>query len=139
MSASEQNLTTDDQPEPADANRRLMLEFWEAAERKDFDAVRRLAQPDVTMEWPQSGERFRGRDNVIAAMQATDEKPEMAGEPRIVGSGDLWVAIAPLRYGEEIYQYVGVFELRDGLIQRSTELYGPPFPAPDSRAPFAER
>lgn len=119
-------------------NRAVMERFWEAAERRDVEELAALASPDIVMTWPQSGERFTGRDNALGALQATEEKPEMAGEPELLGSGDVWVARLPLRYGSEIYHYVGIFELRDGLISRTTEYFGAPFPAPESRARFAD-
>lgn len=119
-------------------NREVLLRFWELAEQKDWDAASLLVHPDVTMSWPQSGERFTGRDNALAAMRATEEKPEMAGEPRIVGSGDVWVTAVPLRYGDEVYHYVGVFELENGVIRRTTEYFGAPFPPQAARARFAD-
>lgn len=122
----------------ADGNRQLMMEFWEAAERRDVQALARMVHPDVVMSWPQSGERFTGLENAIGALQAQEQPPELAGEPRLLGSGDLWVSLVPLRYGTDIYHYVGVFELQDGLVRRSTELFGAPFPAQPGRARFAD-
>jgi hypothetical protein len=112
--------------------------FLAAAERRDLAAVARYVHQDVVMEWPQSGERFTGRENAIGAVGATEEKPVLAGEPRIVGEGDTWVLTMPLRYGTETYHYVGVFELEDGLIRHSTEYFGAPFPPQETRARYAD-
>lgn len=132
-------MNTVKDPEPAtDHNHQVMMEFWGAAERRDVDTLSRLVHPDVVMSWPQSGERFSGRDNAIGALQAQEEPPEVAGEPRLLGCGDVWVSMVPLRYGADVYQYVGVFELVDGLVQRTTELFGAPFPANPARARFAD-
>ncbi|MEO5919467.1 MAG: nuclear transport factor 2 family protein, partial [Candidatus Limnocylindrales bacterium] len=89
--------------------------------------------------WPQSGERFRGRDNALAAGRTQPEMPTPAGELLLLGCGDVWVSMVPLRYREEVHHDVGVFELRDGLIARTTEYFGAPFPAPEARARFTER
>jgi hypothetical protein len=113
--------------------------FMEAVERGDFETVTSLAAEDIVMEWPQSGERFRGRENALGAVSAQTEKPEIAGEPRLVGSGDVWVIMMPLRYGEEIHHYVGVFELEGGKIRRTTEYFGAPFPAQEFRAQYVDR
>ncbi len=91
---------------------------------------------DIEAFWPQSGERLIGPDNAIAAQLATEVKPVPAGEPRIVGHGDTWVMMLPLRYGEDVYHYVGAFELRGGLIHRTTEYFGAPFPPQPSRAAY---
>ena len=121
-----------------DRGREVMERFLAAADAKDFEGMASLAHDDLVMEWPQSGERFVGREKALAAFTATEEKPDIAGEPQVVGSDDLWVIRMPVRYGEDIYHYVGVFELQDGLIRRSTEFFGAPFPANPARAAYAE-
>jgi hypothetical protein len=113
--------------------------FLEAVERGDTDAMASLVHPDLVMHWPQSGERFRGVENALGALNAQTEKPEIAGEPRVVGAGDVWVMMMPLRYGEEIHHYVGVFELDGAKIRRTTEFFGAPFPAQEFRAQFTDR
>jgi hypothetical protein len=121
----------------ANDGRGILEQFLAAAERRDHAAMANLAHPEIEMTWPQSGERFVGRDNALGALLATEEKPEIAGEPRIVGEGTTWVMTMPLRYGTEIAHYVGVFEMDGGLVRRATEYFGAPFPAPDARARFA--
>ncbi len=122
------------------ANGREILErIIDATERRDPEALRPLMHPEIVGEWPQSGERFRGPDNAVGAMTATETKPEVAGEPRIIGSGDLWVMMLPLRYGTDPYHYVGVFELDGDRLRHVTEYFGAPFPAQEARAKFADR
>jgi len=125
--------------EAGESGKSVLMRFLEASERGDREAMASLAHEDVLMEWPQSGERFRGRENALAAMAATEVKPEPAGEPRIVGAGSAWMLMMPLRYGDETYHYVGVFEIEGGKIKRSTEYFGAPFPPQEGRARFAER
>jgi len=134
-----QGSVVDMEREGGETGRSVVMRFFEASERGDREAMAGLAHDDVLMEWPQSGERFRGRDNAFAAMESTEVKPEPAGEPRIVGEGNVWVLMMPLRYGEEIHHYVGVFEIDGGRIRRSTEYFGAPFPAQAGRARYAER
>jgi ketosteroid isomerase-like protein len=122
-----------------DANRELVERFFAASERGERDALLTMLDPDVVMAWPQSGERFRGPDNMLAAMAAVEVKPEFAGTPRLIGSGDVWVLMVPLRYGEDVLEYVAVLELADGRIRRATGYWGAPFPAQDARARFVER
>jgi ketosteroid isomerase-like protein len=121
------------------ANRELVERFFAASERGDRDEVGTLIDDDMVMEWPQSGERFRGRDAVLAAMAAVEVKPQFAGEPRLVGSGPLWVLMVPLRYGDDVLHYVAVLELADGRIRRGTGYWGAPFPAQASRAAYLDR
>lgn len=120
------------------ANRDVVERFFAASERGDIDEISRLTDDDMVMAWPQSGEQFSGRANVLAAMGAVEVKPEFAGEPRLIGSGDVWVMMVPLRYGDDILQYVAVLELEGGRIRHATGYWGAPFPAQPSRAPFAD-
>jgi hypothetical protein len=98
-----------------------------------------MVDDQMVMEWPQSGERFRGRENVLAAMAAVEVKPQFAGSPRLAGSGHIWVLMVPLRYGEDVLQYVAILELEEGRIRRATGYWGAPFPAQDARAAFIDR
>jgi hypothetical protein len=131
----------DDLPDVTDedrANRELVERFFAASERGDMAAVAAMVDDDMVMEWPQSGERFRGRDNVLGAMAAVEVKPQFAGAPRLIGSGPLWVLMVPLRYGDDVLQYVAVLELERGRIRQATGYWGAPFPAQGSRAAFTE-
>ena len=114
----------------------VIQRLFELTEARDVPGLRALVHDDMEAFWPQSGERLIGPDNAIAAQLATEVKPVPAGEPRIVGEGASWVMMVPLRYGEDVYHYVGVFELRDGLIYRTTEYFGAPFAPQASRAAY---
>ncbi len=61
--------------EPDDANRELVERFFAASERGDVAAHEAMIDDQMVMEWPQSGERFRGRENVLGAMGAVEVKP----------------------------------------------------------------
>jgi ketosteroid isomerase-like protein len=121
-----------------DRNRELVEAFFAASGRHDLDAVEGMLHEDFVMAWPQSGETFSGRTNAVGAMKAQQMVPEIVGEPRIVGDGTVWVGMMPLRYGEDIFHYVGILELEGGRIRRGTGYFGAPFPAQDYRAEFAE-
>lgn len=117
----------------------VIQQLFGALESGDMEAAKALVHEDFVMEWPQSGERFRGRDNALGALSVQADRPEAEGEPQIVGSGDVWVMQMRLRYASGLNHYVGVFELRDGKLARSTEYFGTPFPPQDARARFAEK
>jgi hypothetical protein len=117
-----------------------IMRLFEAMDHRDEAALAALVTDDFTMTWPQSGERFRGRENALAALSVQDDVPTPAGEPRIVGGGDTWVVMMPLQYPEAgAVHYIGVFELRDGLVRASTEYFGSPFPAKPERARYTEQ
>src|SRR5262245_48126536 len=105
--------------------------------------VYELSADDVTQEWPQSGERISGRDNVKAI---NDHYPEMTGLTptlslrRVSGEGAHWVVEGTIDYGDGTpVSYVGVTELRDRKIAAITEYFGNPFEAPAWRARWVDR
>jgi ketosteroid isomerase-like protein len=120
-------------------NRALVEGFFAASERGDLAAMTAMVDAEMVMIWPQSGERFRGRENVLAAMAAVEVKPQFAGSPRLIGSGHVWVLMVPLRYGEDVLDYVAIIEVENGRIRQATGYWGAPFPAQPMRAPFVDR
>ncbi len=118
----------DDEPLDSDerdhANRELVERFFAASERGDLAALETMVDDRMVMEWPQSGERFQGRENVLGAMAAVEVRPQFAGSPRLIGSGPLWVLMVPLRYGEDVLQYVAILELERGRIRRGHRVLG---------------
>ncbi len=44
-------------------NREIVETFWVTMGTNDFVAVANLLHDDYILEWPQSGERIRGREN----------------------------------------------------------------------------
>lgn len=92
---------------------------------------------DYVAEFPQSGERFRGRDNMRAMRRAYPDPPTIRLR-RLLGGGDLWIAETTADYGGRVYHGVSILELRDGTVVRETNYYAEPFPAPDWRAPWVE-
>ena len=121
------------------ANRKLVERFFAASERGDGAELATMVDDQMVMVWPQSGERFRGRENVLGAMGAVEVKPQFAGSPRLIGSGHVWVLMVPLRYGDDVLDYVAILELENGRIRQATGYWGAPFPAQDARAPFVDR
>jgi ketosteroid isomerase-like protein len=117
----------------------VIRQFFDAMASGNMEAAKALAHEDFVMEWPQSGERFRGRENAFGAMSVQADRPETEGEPRIVGSGDVWVAQMRLRYASGVSYYVAVLELRGEKVARGTGYFASPFPAQQYRARFAEK
>jgi ketosteroid isomerase-like protein len=47
--------------------------YWDRVQARDWPAVRALLAPEVVLEWPASGERFRGPEALVAV---NSEYPE---------------------------------------------------------------
>lgn len=102
-----------------------------------------MASEDMVQEWPQSGERIRGRDNIIAVNEhyegATGSAPKMTLR-RIVRPGQAWVAEGTIDYGDGTpVSLVSILETdADGKITRETDYFANPFEAPEWRRQWVE-
>ena len=121
-----------------DARTRARLEqHWEASERGDIVTEHAIYAEDGILDYPQSGERFRGRAKIQA--QRT-EHPAVRHFTvlRIRGGGDLWVSEVVISYDGVPTYSVSIMELTGDLVTHETQYFADPFPAPASRAALAE-
>lgn len=137
--------------------RRAMQVLGEIIGRQEWDRLPEILHDDVVFEYPQSGERFRGIDNVKAQFEnypdldpGGSQLTEIIGEEayaltpsytviRVEGSGTQGTAVIRVRYPDDSWWWaVNLFEVRDGRIFRSRSYFAPDFEAPEWRAPFRE-
>jgi hypothetical protein len=117
--------------------RASIQEHWEASERGDVDVEHAIYAQDAILDYPQSGERFRGRPTIQA---------QRGGHPadrhftirRILGGGDLWVSECVITYDGVPTNSVSVMEISNGLVTHETQYFADPFPASPDRAALAE-
>jgi hypothetical protein len=70
---------------------------------------------DYTMEMPQSGERFRGRENMRAFQEAHPTPPSSLQVRRVLVKEGLWVVEGVIDYGDgRVFEVVVISELREG-------------------------
>jgi hypothetical protein len=94
---------------------------------------------DALLEFPQSGERFRGKENFSTWR---GEYPlETYFELRSVrGEGDTWIIEGQAGYeGGDPMPFVDILHFRGDLIDRETIYLGGAFPPAEDRAKFAEQ
>src|ERR1700748_2936833 len=121
-----------------DATIRAALDrHWAASDGHDFETERNIYHGDAVLEYPQSGERIRGRRNIQASRTAQPNKKRFTVR-RIVGAGDLWVSEFTLTYDGQPSYTVSIMEFRDGKVARETQYFGDPFAPGPSRAQWVE-
>ena len=100
-----------------------------------------VRHPDgYVMEMPQSGERFRGRENMRAFQEAYPTRPPSIRLRRVLVKEGLWVVEGIADYsGGHVYDIVLILELRDGKMWRDRWYFAEPFEAPEWRAQWVER
>jgi SnoaL-like domain len=112
-------------------------EHWKASERGDGDTEHAIYADDAILDYPQSGERFRGR-STIEAQRGGNPAERHFRILRIRGGGDLWVSEVVITYDGAPTYSVSIMEFADGAVTRETQYFADPFPAPASRAALAE-
>lgn len=120
----------------ADIRARL-LEHWEASERGDSDSEHAIYAADAILDYPQSGERFRGRSKIQAQRGEHPAERHFAVR-RILGVGDVWVSECVITYDGVPTYSLSIMEITDGLVTHETQYFADPFPAPAARAALAE-
>jgi ketosteroid isomerase-like protein len=118
--------------------REALNRHWAASDANDFDAEHEIYREDAVLEYPQSGERIRGRHN-IQASRAAQPNAKRFTVRRIVGAGDLWVTEFILSYDGRPSYTVSVMEFRDGKVARETQYFADPIEPGPSRAQSVER
>jgi len=110
---------------------------WAASAAGDIEAEHEIYHDDVLVEYPQSGERIRGRHNIQALR---GHHPAKLGFTirRILGSGDLWITEYVLSYNEQPTQTVSIMEFCDGKVAHETQYFADPFEPPAWRAQWVE-
>jgi len=118
---------------------RLALErHFSASDAGDFEAEHEIYHEDAVLEYPQSGERIRGRHNIQESRTLQPNKKRFTVR-RIIGSGDLWVTEFILSYDEKPSYAVSIMEFRDLLVVNETQYFADRFEPAPSRAHLIEQ
>jgi hypothetical protein len=121
-----------------DARARAAIEeHWRASERGDPETEEAIYAAEAILDYPQSGERFRGRATITA---------QRGGHPaarhftvlRIAGSGNLWVSECVITYDGVPTYSVSIMEFSDEHVVHETQYFADPFNASEWRAALAE-
>ena len=118
--------------------RAALDEHWAASDANDFETEHRIYLDDAVLDYPQSGERTRGRTN-IQKQRASQPNKKRFSIRRIIGSGDLWVTEFILMYDAKPSYTVSIMEFRGDKVARETQYFADPFAAPAWRAQLVER
>ena len=118
--------------------RAALDQHWAASDANDLEMGHRIYHEDAVLDYPQSGERTRGRSN-IQGQRASQPSNKRFSIRRIIGSGDLWVTEFILTYDSKPSYTVSIMEFTGVKVARETQYFADPFPAPAFRAKWVER
>jgi hypothetical protein len=117
--------------------RAALVEHWQASERGDIEVEHAIYSADAILDYPQSGERFRGRD-AISAQRGAHPANRHFTVLRIVGGGDLWVSECIITYDRVPSYSVSITEFANGSVVHETQYFANAFGAPKWRTALAE-
>jgi hypothetical protein len=118
--------------------RTALERHWEASDAGNFKVEHEIYREDAVLDYPQSGERIRGRHNIQESRFVQPNKKRFTVR-RIIGSGDLWVSEFILSYDGKPSYTVSIMEFREGLVAHETQYFADPFDPAPSRARLVER
>jgi hypothetical protein len=116
----------------------FLTELYSLLSAEAEDLIR---HDEYTMEWPQSGERLRGRQKMKAFTESNAGLRPPRWPRRVLVREGLWVVEASVDYGSggRDLDFVLILELREGKIFKETRYYAEPFEAKEERAQWFER
>ena len=120
------------------AVRTALERHWDASDAGDFEVEHEIYREDAVLEYPQSGERFRGRHNIQESRCVQPNKKRFTVR-RIIGSRDLWVTEFILSYDGVPSYAVSIMEFREGFVANETQYFADRFEPAPSRAHLRER
>jgi hypothetical protein len=123
--------------DPDTRTRAAIEEHWQASERGDTETEHAIYATGAILDYPQSGERFRGRATILA---------QRGGHPasrhftilRITGRGNLWVSECIITYDDVPTYSVSIMEFDHEQVMHETQYFADPFGAPAWRTELAE-
>lgn len=117
--------------------RAALDKHWAASRAGDYETEHEIYQDNVVLDYPQSGERIRGRRNLLASRAEHPAKRKFEIH-RVFGSGDTWVTEYVLEYDGRPYYTISVMEFSDGKVIHETQYFADAFAAPAWRSRWVE-
>jgi len=112
------------------ASKQIVEGFWAAMQANDFKMAGEFLHDDYTLDWPQSGERIRGRANFVAI----NENYPAHGRweftiHRVLAEGNEAVSDVSVTDGVINARVITFSTIQDGKIVHQTEFWPDPFEA----------
>lgn len=118
--------------------RAALTRHWAASDSGDFDVEHEIYEDDAVLDYPQSGERIRGRRGIQESRMAQPSKKRFTVR-RMRGCGSLWVSEVVIAYDAQPSYVVSIMEFAGQKVVRETQYFGQPFEPGLSRARWVER
>jgi SnoaL-like domain len=117
----------------------IVREFWKLMQSNDFRAVGSILSDDYILEWPQSNERIRGRDNFVAMNeQYPAHRSWKFVINTIVGNEREAVSDVSITDGVQSARAITFTTTQHGKITKQVEFWPENYQAPENRKHLVE-
>ena len=124
----------------ANDSKYVVEQFWGKMQTNDFIAAGELLHDDFVLDWPQSGERIRGRESFVAVNQNYPAHGRWGFTVhRIIAEGDQAVSDVDVTDGVIRARVITFSTIREGKIWRQAEFWPDPFEPASWRAAWVEK
>ena len=107
------------------------------APEDDIARASEIYADDAVVEWPQGGERLRGKEAIIG-FRSTYPSRQQFELHRVTGCHDVWVNEYTIRYDDKPVMVVGIMEFRGEQVVRERIYFGDPWEPPAWRSQWVE-
>jgi hypothetical protein len=118
--------------------RAALRRHWTASDANDFATEHQIYRDDAILDYPQSGERIRGRHNIQASRTAQPNTKRFTLR-RMLGGGDLWITELVMTYDSQPFYVVSIMEFEGTQVVHETQYFSDAFEPGPSRAQWVER
>lgn len=117
--------------------RAALRRHWEASDADESEAEHEIYADQAVLDYPQSGERIRGRARIRSSRAAQPDRKRFAVR-RTFGSGDLWITELAMTYGDRPFHVVSIMEFEGAKVLHETQYFCEAFEPGASRAQWVE-
>ena len=117
----------------------VVKEFYRRMNTNDFQSAGQMLSDDYVLEWPQSKERIRGRDNFVAVNQEYPAHgPWRFTINRLVGNATEAVSDVTITDGTQVARAITFTTVHAGQIVKQVEFWPDDYAAPENRKHLVE-
>jgi len=117
----------------------LVREFWRLMASNNFTLPTQLFADSFVLDWPQTNERIRGRENFARLNTEYPAHGPWRFDIEAL-TGDVSQAVSRVRISDGVQTALAIsfFEIEDGQITHMTEFWPEPYVPPTNRAHLTE-
>jgi hypothetical protein len=114
-------------------------QHWVASAAGDQNIEHEIYDEHAVCDYPQSGERIHGKQNLQNIRSHHPGKPTGFSIRRLLGSGKLWITEYTITYQGRPFHTISIMEFESTKVIHETQYFAEPFDAPGWRAQWVEQ